>query len=61
MTEADLDRAARFEAEARGLHCRSRAAATLPGSILLGFRRCGRKRRLQIQRNRWAIGASCPL
>ncbi len=38
MTEADLNRAARFEAEARELHCRSRAAATLPGSILLRFR-----------------------
>jgi hypothetical protein len=37
MTEADLDRAARFEAEARELHRRCRAAATLPASILPRF------------------------
>ncbi|MGW8704703.1 hypothetical protein ACWGLL_00025 [Brevundimonas sp. NPDC055814] len=54
MTEADLDRAARFEAEARELHRRSRAAATLPGSILLRFRALWKEEaaRLLRQRNR---------
>ncbi|WP_392353983.1 hypothetical protein V8F63_15465 [Brevundimonas sp. LF-1] len=37
MTEADLDRAGRFEAEAQDLDRRSRAAATLPASILPRF------------------------
>lgn len=51
MTEADLDRAGRFEAEARELHCRS---CYPPGSILLRFRALwkGETARLLRQRSR---------
>lgn len=36
--ETNLQKAARFEAEAHDLHRRSRAAANLPASVLLHFR-----------------------
>jgi len=38
MSEADLDKAARFAAEALVLHRRSRSGRTLNGSLLLRFR-----------------------
>ncbi len=38
MSESAQDKATRFEAEAKELHRRSRAAANLPASIILRFR-----------------------
>ena len=52
MTEADLDRAARFEAEARELHRRSRAAATLPASILPRFEALWKEEAAKLLRQR---------
>ncbi|WP_278069916.1 hypothetical protein [Brevundimonas sanguinis] len=60
MSEADLDKAARFEAEARDLHRRSWSARTRPGSIILRFMALWKEEaaRLLKQRCRSAAGDS---
>lgn len=52
MSESDLDKAARFEAEAQDLHRRSRSAATLPGSIILRFRALWKEETARLLRQR---------
>ncbi len=52
MNETDLDKAARFEAEARDLHRRSRLARTLSGSILLRFRALWKEEAARLLRKR---------
>lgn len=52
MNEADLAKAARFEAEALDLHRRSRSARTLPGSILLRFRALWKEEAARLLRRR---------
>lgn len=52
MSETDLDKAARFETEAQELHRRSRAARTLPGSILLRLRALWKEEAARLLRRR---------
>ncbi|MFI8683544.1 hypothetical protein ACIGFJ_14380 [Brevundimonas diminuta] len=53
MNENDLDKAARFEAQAQDLHRRSRSARTLPGSIILRFRALWREEAARLLRQRY--------
>lgn len=52
MSETDLEKAARFEAEALDLHRRSRSARNLPGSILLRFRALWKEEAARLLRKR---------
>lgn len=52
MSDTDLEKAARFEAEALDLHRQSRSASTLPGSILLRFRALWKEEAARLLRQR---------
>ncbi|WP_341020851.1 hypothetical protein [Brevundimonas diminuta] len=50
MSESAQGKATRFEAEAKELHRRSRAAASLPASIVLRFRALWREEAARLLR-----------
>lgn len=50
--ETDMQKAARFEAEAKELHRRSRAAANPPASIVLRFRALWKEEAARLLRKR---------
>ncbi|MFY0400756.1 hypothetical protein [Brevundimonas naejangsanensis] len=50
--ETDMQKAARFEAEAKELHRRSRSAASLPASITLRFRALWKEETARLLRKR---------